>query len=525
MHCSSRSGRALLGVVGLVALGGMLLLTGAGAPATAQPDPRYYDYDEVLALFDAWTADYPDIFHREVIGYSLLGEEPIWACKISDNAALHEAEARVMIDAAIHANEANGVGAIVYMIDKLLTRYGSSPEYTAMVDNLEMWFVPVINVDGYRMVFAGGADWDLWRKTKRDNDGNELYTYPEDGVDANRNWDYRWYEYDQTDYRSTRYKGPYAWSEPEVVAMRDLIMRELPVFLMDLHSPDVPSIGNKIWWPWYDPDHGTYGPDDDIYQPISQTLGSRCMTETGGTVNGSGACYNRLPKEQCWVYSNTGICAFLMEISLQYWWSGATVDTIAARTGRGLFYLMERAQSGPGLTGIVTSAGSGSPLQAEIVVSQVHSSVIGPRTSEQFHGQYWRLLNSGNYTVTASAPGHEPDTQSIYVSSSGWTELDFQLEPESGSSVGSDPLAAGQRIWNDSPLRPGGAIHLRLPEEGRVTLELVDVTGRQARTLLDGLLPAGVRSISLERGLPAGAYMMLLRTDRERIARKVMLVD
>ena len=60
---------------------------------------------------------------------------------------------------------------------------------------------------------------------------------------------------------------------PEVVAVRDFILRERPVFAMDYHSPDVPTIGNKIWWPWYDPTTYQYGPDDDIYHPICQTLG------------------------------------------------------------------------------------------------------------------------------------------------------------------------------------------------------------------------------------------------------------
>lgn len=504
-----------------------LFLAATGAvligPLTG-PDPQYHDYDEVMSILDTWAVEYPDIFHREVIGYTLIENEPIWAAKISDNVQEHEAEARIIIDAAVHANEANGPNAILYMMEHLLEGYGQQSYYTEMVDNLEMWFVPVINVDGYRMVFAGGDNWDWWRKTKRDNDHNGQYTFPEDGVDGNRNWDFKWAQYDSTDYRSSRYKGPYVWSEPCVVAMRDLIVRERPVFLMDLHSPDVPTIGNKIWWPWFDPDTFEYGPDDDIYQPISISLGNRCETEVNGVyVNGHNPSYNRIPKQQCWVYANTGICAFLMEISRQFWWNGATVDTIAARTGRGLFYLMERTLSGPGLTGTVTCAHTGAPLEAEVRVLQVHDPDIGPRMTEQFHGQYWRLLLAGNYTVMATAQDHDPQTQIVYVSSYGWTQLDFELNPDPATAE-EEELPTTRLLWADTPLRPGGMVHFDLAEEAYISLDLLDFSGRQVMNLLRGRLPAGGRSVALRRGVPAGGYLLRLQAGDRQVTKKVLLV-
>jgi hypothetical protein len=503
----------------------LLVMAGLVTASLAGPDPRYYSHAEVLALMDTWAATYPGIFHREVIGYTLVDNEPIWACKISDNPNLHEPEARILFHAAQHGNEANGVGAIVFMINRLLTRYGQDTYYTNMVNNLELWFIPIVNIDAYKIVFAGGANWNLWRKTKRDNDGNGQYTYPADGVDPNRNWDYLWAQYPETNPSSLRYKGPYPWSEPEVVAIRELALREQPVFLMDLHSPDVPSAGNKNWWVWYDPDTGGTSVDSDIYWPISIALGNHCQTETNGVyVNGNVASYNDLPKEQCWIYKHTGICIFVMEISLQYWWTGATVDTIAARTGRGLFYLPDRALSGPGLTGTVTSAGTGVPLQAEVRVTQVHDPAIGPRLSEAFCGKYWRLLLPGSYTVTASARDHVTQTQSVYVSASGWTTLNFTLVPTAGCDIAEDTPAT-RLLWADTPLRPGRAVHFRLDEPANVSLRLFDVTGRQAYTFLDGALSPGVRSIPLEADLPAGAYLLWLRTDHEQAAQKVLVVE
>ena len=507
-------------------MGALLLLIGSGwGVVQAQPDPRYYSNTEVQALLDTWAATYPNIFYREIIGYTLVDHEPIWACKISDNPTVHEPEARVLFHAAQHGNEANGVNAIVFMMNRLLTRYGHDTYCTNMVNNLELWFVPIVNIDAYKIVFAGGANWDLWRKTKRDNDGNGLYTYPIDGVDPNRNWNYLWLEYPETDPSSLRYKGPYPFSEPEIVAIRDLIMRERPVFVMDLHSPDVPSDGNKNWWAWYDNNGGGNGVDANIYQPISVALGNHCETENNGVyINGNVASFDDLPKEQCWVYKNTGICIYTMEISLQYWWTGAVVDTIAARTGRGLLYIPERALSGPGLKGTVTSATTGEPVIGEVKVNQVHDPAIGPRLTEQFFGQYWRLLLPGTYSVTVSPRGYVAQTQSIYVSASGWTTLNFALQPEPGSGVPEAP-ATTRLLWADSPLQAGRSIHFRLDSPSHVSLRLLDVTGRQAASLLDGDYAAGVRSVPLGDDLPAGAYLLLLRTDREQAAQKVVVVE
>jgi len=490
---------------------------------TRGPDARYWEHSEVLAAFDAWETEYPDIFHREIIGYSSVENEAIWAVKISDNAAIHEAEKRLVFGAAIHANEANGTGAIMFMIDKLLTNYSSSSYYQNMVDNLEMWFVPVINVDGHHMVFDGGDNWDWWRKSKRDNNGDHQYTFPIDGVDCNRNWDYRWSEYSGTSPSDSRYKGPYPFSENCVVAMRDLILRENPVFVMDFHSPDVPEIANKIWWPWYDPDGGGYGVDRAAYEPISDDLGDRCMTETGSYVNGYNPAFNQIPKEQCWVYKNTGICALLMEISTQFWWTGATVDTIAARTGRGNFFLMERALSGSGLTGTVTDLHTGAPLVAEVKVNQVHDSSIGPRLTEQFHGHYARLLQGGSYTVTFTAEDHEPKTESIYVSGSNWTTLNVQLQPDP-ADVDPQEETARSMLWVDSLKGYGGSVHYRLVEEEEISLDVYDMSGRFVMNLAKGTMAPGARSVSLGTRLSSGNYMVRLDASDWGITRKFVVI-
>ena len=66
---------------------------------------------------------------------------------------------------------------------------------------------------------------------------------------------------------------------------------------------------------------------------------------------------------------------------------------------------MERALSGPGLTGYVTSASSGAPLEAEVKVFQVHDPDIGPRmTLTDTPGLMWPKIehDSDGYMLAAS---------------------------------------------------------------------------------------------------------------------------
>lgn len=499
-----------------------VFLCAAWGVASAAPDPAYYSYDEVLALINQWRLEYPDIFHREIIGFTQTGHEPIWAVRISDNANVREPEASLLFHAAQHSNESNGTNVIVRMMERLLTGYGQDPRITAMVNDLQFWFVPVVNVDGHRMVFSDIENWSDWRKNKRDNDANGQYTCPEDGVDLNRNWDYRWAEYDSTDPSGYYYKGPSAFSESEVVALRDFILRELPVIIMDYHSPFMEDPGLTIRWPWRESTGIGFGPDTRHYQPIAARLGQLTQSEIDSIYyNGMVPSLDVLPKEQCWVYAHTGICILLMEISRQGWWEGAMVDTVAARVARGSFYLADRVISGPGLTGFVTDEENGEPLIAEVKVEEASSLRVGPRLTDARFGRYWRLLQPGDYTVSVSAPDHYVLSQRVTVDSAGWTQVDVplrRLDPASADARTSRVLA----VWSENPSKQGATLHVRTSTEGSVRLELFDVSGRRVGTLLDTRMEPGEHTVPVPEGLPAGVYMARLRAGGDRVSTRLV---
>ena len=63
--------------------------------------------------------------------------------------------------------------------ETLLTGYGEDPAVTKKVDAMELWFVPMVNPDGYE--FSRNADPD-WRKNRSVHHPDAV------GVDLNRNY-------------------------------------------------------------------------------------------------------------------------------------------------------------------------------------------------------------------------------------------------------------------------------------------------------------------------------------------------
>lgn len=118
----------------------------------------------------------------------------------------------------------------MYIVEQLLTRYGSDKEVTSMLDKLGFLIVPIVNPDGYDYSWTNNR---LWRKNRRRNsDGTH-------GVDLNRNWNARWGgEGSSRVPSSDTYCGTAPFSEPETKAMSELIStyKDSIVAALDIHS-------------------------------------------------------------------------------------------------------------------------------------------------------------------------------------------------------------------------------------------------------------------------------------------------
>ncbi len=519
-----RPGRGILTAVFLLA-GAGLLAAGAPLPAQAQePDSSYWRLADIRTTFDAWSAAYPEIFHQQSLGLSGQGTL-IPMARISDNAATNEAEPAIIFHAAQHANECNGTGAIMRQMAALLEGYGSDPAVTARVDSLELWFIPVLNPDGHGYVFSGAANWDQWRKTLRDNNHNGEPDFPDDGVDLNRNWDWFWQDDPSTNPSDDYYKGPLPWSEAETGLMRNFVVAERPILVIDYHSPATISWASYVIYPWVSTHGWGQSPDFEVAQAFASGWAAATRNEENQsyhTIYG----YDTLPKEQNWIYGRTGILAFEMEISDHLWWTGAVVDTIAARVARGSTWVLDRVVNGPGIRGRVTDALTGAPLVAEVQIAELHAPEVGPRLTEVHFGQFFRLTGNGSYTLSVSRRDYLTETVPVTVSGSTWTTVDVALWPATAGGI-VEPDPAGEPVLSvTNPARAGQPVRLVLPEgTSPANVELYDLGGRRLALLGQGLAPGQEHALRLSPRLSRGIYLLRVRAGSEEQMLRLVCVE
>lgn len=176
----------------------------------------YHSPAQVDTIMSNLEATYSGLCQVITIGTSHEGR-PIKALKISDNVAIDEGdEGDVVFIALHHAREWISVEMALYLAEQLLTRYSTDPQLQADVNNLEIWIIPVANPDGFAHTW-NPTGYRYWRKNRRNN-GDGTF-----GVDLNRNWGYEWGRDDGSSPNTWNdtYRGPFAWSEPEIVALRD----------------------------------------------------------------------------------------------------------------------------------------------------------------------------------------------------------------------------------------------------------------------------------------------------------------
>lgn len=494
----------------------LLLALACAPPAAADPpDASYWRLDDILDVFAVWSQRYPDLFRADTLGFSTLGE-PIPLARIA--AAPGAGRPELFFHAAQHSNEANGTGAVMLQMRALLEGYGSDPAVTARVDSLELWFAPVVNVDGYRVCFSDHPAAADWRKTLRDQDADGEVDFPADGVDTNRNWDWQWEAYVTSD--PLYDKGPAPFSEPEVAALRDFILARRPAVVVDYHSPVTISWTDCIFRNWISSTYGT--PPDDAVMREAASLWADATRRLDGQPFTVWPAFDTKPKEQAWVYGNTGILAFLMEIGTQCWYQGADVDTLAARVARGAVALTDRVLQGPGIQVTVTDAHTGAPLPAEVRLLEMHQAEIGPRLAAAATGAAHRLVTPGTYTVTASHPGYT-SAQAVVSVAAGWQRLDLPLQLDA-TAVPAAP--AGLRLLGRRPLPRGGVLALAADAGVRVAdVALYDLRGRRAAQLAPGDVADAAPSFRLPRNLPAGAYLLKARVDGRAWVRRVVVAD
>jgi hypothetical protein len=219
----------------------------------------FFTYSEIMNKLDSMPILFPNLVKAKVpiSGTNSIEGRPIYWMKISDNPNVDESEPEMLYTANHHAREPAAVAQLIMYMYYLLENYNTNAEVKYLVDNLEMYFVPMVNPDGYiynETTDPGGGG--MWRKNRRDNGGGKF------GVDLNRNYDFKW-GFDNVgssqNSGSDTYRGTAGFSEPETQNLRDFCNAHQFKLTLNYHT-----FGNLLIYGW--------GYQPSIYTPDSATF-------------------------------------------------------------------------------------------------------------------------------------------------------------------------------------------------------------------------------------------------------------
>lgn len=277
-------------------------LPGINAPQTST-NGDYHSYQETKNKLYELAERFPNLARVFSIGQTIEGRE-IYVVKISDNAAVSEAEPNVFIMGCHHAREWISVEMPLLFAQYLLENYPTNAGVRRAVEGAQVYILPIVNPDGLEFSIHY---YRMWRKNRRYN-GDFCW-----GVDVNRNYGYKW-GYDDIGSSpspiSEAYRGADPFSEPETRAIKAFLIENPPVGALSYHN-----YGQQILYPWGYIDELT--PDDAEMEAIAEEMSELIFQVNGrGYTYGPGAStiYLTNGDSDDWIYATFGAFAFTIEL-------------------------------------------------------------------------------------------------------------------------------------------------------------------------------------------------------------------
>ena len=270
-----------------------------------------YTLLEAIAQMDTLRNMYPEfVSEKDSIGTSIEGRT-IWAFKVSDYPSVDEDEPEVLYTGLTHAREPVGMMNLFYFVRWLCENYSSDATSEFLVNHRELWFVPIINPDGYaynETIAPNGGG--MHRKNRRPNpDNSNCNNGTQRGIDLNRNYSYNWGADDSGSSGnpcSAVYRGASAFSEPETEAISNFILERQFKNVLHYHT-----YSNVLIHSWGD---GTFPNEPDL--STLREIGAE-MTRENGYAVGTGTetlGYGVNGDAVDWTYGTAGLISYTPEV-------------------------------------------------------------------------------------------------------------------------------------------------------------------------------------------------------------------
>uniref|UniRef100_A0A3B4ZVI9 AE binding protein 1 n=1 Tax=Stegastes partitus TaxID=144197 RepID=A0A3B4ZVI9_9TELE len=362
-------------------------------------DFRHHNYKEMRQVI---SEECPNITRIYNIGKSSQGLK-MYAMEISDNPGEHETgEPEFRYTAGLHGNEALGRELVLLLMQFLCKEYNDeNPRVRRLVDGVRIHLVPSLNPDAYELAFemVRRACYDIFQNFP---DLNSILWGAED-----RGWVPRIVPNHHIplpeNTLNVETKAIISWMErtPFVLGANLQGGEKLVAYPFDMQRPPV-SV--RLFYKT---------PDDAMFRWLAMSYAHShlSMTETyrgschgddvtGGILSSSSTGMNDFSylHTNCFELSIfLGCDKFPHESELPLEWEN---------NREALLSFIEQVHRG--IKGVVRDV-EGNPLANATV------TVEGIRHDVRTGGDYWRLLNPGEYRVTAKADGYTPQTRLCMV--------------------------------------------------------------------------------------------------------------
>jgi carboxypeptidase T len=315
---------------------------GGGSERDFPPsDSRFHNYSELVVELNTLQAENRGLVKLQSIGKTIEGRD-ILAVHLNTSAQALETgqsgKPGVVFMGNHHARE-HLSAEIPLMLIQYLLRNQKDPQISALLENRDIWIVPMVNPDGVEYDIAGGR-YRSWRKNRKDN-GDGTF-----GVDLNRNYGFKWGTGgSSTSTSSDVYMGKAPFSEPETQAVRDFVSAHVNTkVLLSFHT-----FSELILYPW---GHKYDGIETTRDQQTFQKLASTMAQWNHYTPEQASDLYIASGDTTDWAYGTHGIFAFTFELSPKDMWSGGgfypgqgVIDRVFEDNLRPALYLLEVADN------------------------------------------------------------------------------------------------------------------------------------------------------------------------------------
>ncbi|GAA6078294.1 carboxypeptidase B [Tachysurus ichikawai] len=147
----------------------------------AHNDMKYNSWTDIEAWVSSITSGNPALISRSTLGKTYEGRN-MHLLKIGKNTG--STKPAIFLDCGIHAREWISPAFCQWFIQEAVTTYGTDSQMTSLLNEMDVFVLPVFNVDGYEHTWKSDR---MWRKTRSRKSGSNCI-----GADPNRNFDAGW---------------------------------------------------------------------------------------------------------------------------------------------------------------------------------------------------------------------------------------------------------------------------------------------------------------------------------------------